>query len=338
MKLLSFGLVFCSAVIHASWNVAIRQLKGNTAVLVLAHFVGTIIFFPLTFSDLPSYSSLLEPTVQVLLFGSILAHAFYIILLSTAYVYGDVGLIYPLARGTAIVIATLVSQIFSLSKPLERLEVCGIIVVVSGVVGLFLDAWSGRGTKPAYDRLATEDISANSVALDGDIELSESSSLKDATSSELDIVPRGNAVVEDKLMASIGFALCVGACTATYSILDALGVRSVPALQWSFCMNISSTVLLIPFLLAFYKELTLEAMQIHKRVIIMIAPATVGAYLIILYVFSLPDVNIAVVVALREFAVLIGALFGVVLLKERCGMTKFIAIGFIVTGMILIKI
>ncbi len=36
------------------------------------------------------------------------------------------------------------------------------------------------------------------------------------------------------------------------------------------------------------------------------APAATGAYMIILYVFELPDISVALVVTLREFAVLIG--------------------------------
>lgn len=140
-----------------------------------------------------------------------------------------------------------------------------------------------------------------------------------------------------KLFASVGYAIGVGTCTATYSIVDAMGVQIVPSPLWAFLYNFISNPCLMPFLYIYFHEESIVAIKEHKRSIIIIAPCVVGAYLIILVVFSMPGVDVALVVTLREFAVLIGALFGVAFLKERYSWIKFTAIILMLMGMILLK-
>ncbi|CAM9318430.1 unnamed protein product [Ectocarpus fasciculatus] len=290
MRGLAFALVFTSAFVHATWNTAIRGLKGNTPVLVFAHFIGTVMSFPVVvYLDGDFYHTMVAAHVGWIYLASSIVHALYIILLSTAYIYGDVGLVYPLARGTAIVLSTWGSQAFTEGEGLNSAELGGVAVVVLGIFGLFIDA-------------------------------------------------SRNAMSKVPLLVSIGLALCVGCCTASYSILDSLGVQQAPALTWSFAMNALSIGMLLPFLLLFYKDMATEAITDHWKVIIMIAPFTVGAYLIVLFVFSFPDVNVALVVTLREFAVLVGATFGVLFLGERCTILKFASILCMLAGMLVIKV
>jgi multidrug transporter EmrE-like cation transporter len=143
--------------------------------------------------------------------------------------------------------------------------------------------------------------------------------------------------IRKKMFTSVGYAIGVGACTATYSIVDAMGVQIVPSPLWAFLYNFISNPFLVPFLYIYYREDTIIAVQQHKRSIVMIAPCVVGAYLIILVVFSMPGVDVALVVTLREFAVLIGAFFGVVFLKERYSWIKFAAILIMLAGMVVLK-
>jgi hypothetical protein len=102
MQTLAFLLILASATIHASWNTLARHVKGNTPALVFAHFIGSLMVFPFIFLYPNAFRTLSCPWVVPLMTLSLFSHAMYVMLLSSAYVYGDVGLVYPLARGTGM--------------------------------------------------------------------------------------------------------------------------------------------------------------------------------------------------------------------------------------------
>ncbi len=81
-----------------------------------------------------------------------------------------------------------------------------------------------------------------------------------------------------------------------------------------------------------------KVLTVHKWSVLILAPAVVGAYLIILYVFQLPGTNVGLVVCLREVSVVIGAILGVLLLKESYSALKFGSITLILTGIVTIKL
>ena len=360
MRTIAFALIFSSAFIHATWNTATRHLKGNTPVLVFAHFLGTLLCFPLVlYLDSTFYISMTTSGAVPIYIASSFVHALYILLLSTAYVYGDVGLVYPLARGTAIVLSTWGSSLFEHNESsLSSTELIGVAVVVSGIFGLFWDSWSkaasSEASRPAgvYSALPLSDETGSSDLLGIEMSIphpdaindfcAEDSAGKDSkTESEHDGESAMNSSVSEtsrKLLTSIALAMGVGVCTASYSILDSLGVQDISAMTWSFCMNFLSIGILLPISFVFYRKQTAVALQEHKKEIVLIAPFTVGAYLIILFVFSFPGVNVALVVTLREFAVLIGATFGVIFLGEHCSILKFASIIVMLSGMVIIKI
>ena len=62
---------------------------------------------------------------------------------------------------------------------------------------------------------------------------------------------------------------------------------------------------------------------------------SIVTYLLILYAFRLGNVSYAV--AVREFAVVIGAALGIIFLHEKLTMPKIIGICLIMAGLILIK-
>jgi drug/metabolite transporter (DMT)-like permease len=363
MRIFAFVLVFCSAFIHASWNVAVRHLKGNVPALVFGHFFGTILFFPLTkigADDL--IETLFSSRSCLTLAASIGAHALYVLLLATAYKYGDVGLVYPLARGTAIVVATLISQSLGFDPPLSHYEVLGITVVVSGILLLCADASHLHQVEVGseihqYDAVPTvsdnneENNSKDQKQCDdrgvemSTISASEEESVQPSGNGSIDVISSSVMVAAsddnrsaNSFAVSVMLAVLTGICTASYSLLDSRGVTMHSALAWNFWMNLWSSGMLLPIILWKYKDQTDELFRMHKMSLLIIAPGTVGAYLIVLYVFSLPDISVAIIVTMRECSVLFGAFFGVVLLKESYRFLKCIAIVVILVGMIILKL
>lgn len=123
-----------------------------------------------------------------------------------------------------------------------------------------------------------------------------------------------------------------------YSDFINVGVNVVPAITYSFFMNCSQGIIWLPYLYFYKYNEALTVFTRQKKYLIPMAPATTGAYLIILFVFEIPEVNLALVVTLREFSVLIGTLLGVCLLNESYSTVKITGVVLICLGMAVLKL
>lgn len=368
-KSLAFVLVICSALIHASWNVAARSLKGNMSILIMAHGAGAIMSIPFVFMYGDIENSFANINMYRYLVPSLLFHGSYMGLLAVAYYYGDVGLVYPLARGTAITLATLAVQFLDIGAPLSVLEHVGVAVVICGILTLAYDAYQTILDKKDYALVAPidseSDVEHEEFGLERGIEMSDTSTRSPVMIKEKDLeleekesslkVRKGRGLSLDttksvndineltaestkKVTYSIVFALLVGCCTASYSINDSYGVNTVPAIMYSFLFNFGVASMYLPFLYFYKYDELVDAIQTKWKYLLLMAPATTGAYLIILFVFEIPGVNIALVVCLREFSVLIGTVLAICILKEQASMLKLFGVCIICLGMGLIKL
>jgi phosphonate utilization associated putative membrane protein len=124
--------VLCGALLHAGWNALIKsgQDKGlDTAVMQLA---GTLLALPLLLAvGLP------PPAAWPFILASAAIHIGYYIALTGAYQHGDLGLTYPLMRGTAPVLVAL-SATATVGESLSPLGWAGVLGVSCGVLALGL--------------------------------------------------------------------------------------------------------------------------------------------------------------------------------------------------------
>ncbi len=94
--------VLCGAVLHAGWNALVKSAGDKTADTALVHFMGALVALPFALVvGLPQAASL--PYIAASLF----IHIGYYIALSGAYRHGDLGLTYPIMRGTAPLLVAL---------------------------------------------------------------------------------------------------------------------------------------------------------------------------------------------------------------------------------------
>ncbi|MCJ7663597.1 MAG: DMT family transporter [Desulfobacterales bacterium] len=135
---------------------------------------------------------------------------------------------------------------------------------------------------------------------------------------------------------AIRLALCIGASIVAYSLVDKIGVSYINPVVYICSMFLIAGIALTPMLIRRYRgQLGKEARQnIGYAVIIGIGSA--GTYLMILFAFTRGPVNY--IVAVREFAVVLGALAGIIFLKERFTLAKALAICVIVIGILGIKL
>lgn len=134
----------------------------------------------------------------------------------------------------------------------------------------------------------------------------------------------------------IFFSLLVAVMIIGYSIVDKLGVGIIHPLGYIFGLVLLTTIFLAPYMLINRRGELLSAMKNMKKYSLIIGLGSGGTYLIILFVFQMAQVSY--VVAARELAVAIGALLGILFLKEQSTAQKIICITAIVIGMFLIKL
>lgn len=266
------------------------------------------------------------------------------------------GLVYPLARGSPILLTAIGLQIFRVDDPLSPLAITGVVVVIAGISLLCVEAVFNTKEAASPDCLSAPGATFNplqtsegfgfeekseEVGLDGSVELVAMRGRELGMNDEdpaPEAPPSAPAHTDRKrMLSSIALALAVGASSATYSTVDALGVQHVSPLLFLFLVDLSSNVALFPFLYKYHYAETVLALAHHKRTILMISPCVVGSYLIILLVFSLFNVSVALVVAVRTSSVLLGACIGVVFLGERHSVIKFCSIGAMCVGIVIIK-
>lgn len=142
-----FLAVLLAALLHAGWNALVKGSADKT-LGVLAMTLGHLPFAALALLLLPWPDARALPWV---LSGGLI-HTGYCLFLANAYRQGDLSHVYPIARGVAPLIVTLVSVLF-LGTALGGGQLLGIAAIVLGLVSLALVRERGA-TGGAATRLA----------------------------------------------------------------------------------------------------------------------------------------------------------------------------------------
>ena len=120
--------VLCGAVLHAGWNTLVKSSGDKEVDTALVHFLGALVALP------PMLLIGLPPAVAwPFIAASLLIHVAYYITLAGAYKHGDLGLTYPIMRGSAPLLVALGSS-FVLGESLSPLAWLGVLAVTAGVL------------------------------------------------------------------------------------------------------------------------------------------------------------------------------------------------------------
>ena len=124
--------VLFGAVLHAGWNALVKSSGDKEVDTALVHFLGALVALP------PLLLFGLPPAVAwPYIAASLVIHIAYYITLAGAYKHGDLGLTYPIMRGSAPLLVALGSSAV-LGESLSALAWAGVLGVTLGValVGL----------------------------------------------------------------------------------------------------------------------------------------------------------------------------------------------------------
>ncbi|HWB44460.1 MAG TPA: EamA family transporter [Hyphomicrobiaceae bacterium] len=136
MDPLVFLAVLSAAVFHAGWNALLKIRAEPRVATTLVAVASAVVAAPLAV-----YSGIPRAAAWPYLLASATIHVGYFLGLSAAYRVGDLGQVYPIARGTAPLI-TAVLATYWLGEQLGTRGTTGILVLAAGI--LLLAVKGGR--------------------------------------------------------------------------------------------------------------------------------------------------------------------------------------------------
>jgi drug/metabolite transporter (DMT)-like permease len=146
---LAVGLALGSALMHAAWNVRLRVAADPLRVAASGMPLGTLVLTPVVAAAwVASGRPGLPWQGWALAALSGLVELAYFHALSAAYRRGEVSAVYPVARGTAPVLAALVGLLV-LREQLAPAQLAGVAVLVAGVWAARPGARAGGALWPA---------------------------------------------------------------------------------------------------------------------------------------------------------------------------------------------
>ena len=143
MPLNIFLAIILAAFLHAVWNAMVKNEDNKylaVTALVLGHVPASIFIILLT--PAPSVESI--PFIIL----SALLHIGYEWYLLSAYRFGDLIKVYPIARGTAPILVAIVSLIF-LGVVLSNFEILSIFIISLGILSLSFQGAKGFKNRSA---------------------------------------------------------------------------------------------------------------------------------------------------------------------------------------------
>ncbi|PVE10701.1 DMT family transporter [Streptomyces scopuliridis] len=150
--------VLVAALTHASWNALAHTIKDQLVAFTLigggAAVIGAVLA---CFTPLP------HPAAWPYLVVSALLHIGYQALLMRSFSLGDFGQMYPIARGTAPLVVTVLAAVF-VGESLDARQAAGVVVASAGLVGLALWGIRGSGSTPHWPALLAALATGLSIA------------------------------------------------------------------------------------------------------------------------------------------------------------------------------
>lgn len=271
MPPLAIAAALCSALIHASWNAALKGGRGDRVADAFLIAVGGILMW----AAVAAVWGAPKPEAWPYLIASVLIHLVYWVALFRGYDMGDLSHIYTLSRGSAPLLVAIGAALTASEIP-PPLKILGIGFVSIGVLCV--------GASP-------------------------------------------NAPLKATL-----WALLIGFCIASYSLVDALGARvggdALVYVAWT------SGVMGVPMIaFAVWKrggrQILRDASIAPWRGIAIGVISFLGYGLVL---WAQTFAPIAQVTALRETSVVFGALIAFLILRERLGLRRWIGAVIVAAG------
>lgn len=301
MTLTAIVLIIISAIVHACWNMIGKRENPSPTFFLLANTIGCFCLAPVFFMHI-AVINCFSLKLWLLLGLTGLFQAIYYSGLAGAYRAGHLSVAYPLARSAPVIMVALINLLMGQGDKLSTQSIVGMGLIAVG--GFLLPARSFAEWK-----------------------------------------------LKDYLHASSLFAMVAAIGTSGYSIVDseALNVlikaagahagRVSLTLIYALFEGLSSSVWLAVFVL-FIKGRREEEEKPEKHQVKSAAVAGIGiyfAYTLVLLAMTFAR-NVSYIVAFRQLSIPIGAMLGVMVLREPHCAPKLIGVAIMLAGLVLVAI
>lgn len=289
-------VVLGSALLHALWNALVRSASDKFSSTVWIVCGAAVWALPLlTATPLPASES------WPYLLASVLIHGVYFTLVALAYRGTELGVAYPLMRGSAPAL-TAVLGVLLLGEILNMSAITGVALVCAGVLSMGVAAWRNGSSSNGLQSPSVQGFTIMVALL--------------------------NAVVIASYTLVDGAGVRIAGNPWSYTLYLFIGTALLMGLmalargRWQA------------------KALNNTVQRMSRREGLRLAAwggaGTLGAYGLVLWAFA--QAPVALVAALRETSIVFALLLGAVFLKERLTRPKLIAVVLIAAGAVCLKL
>ncbi|MDP9237725.1 MAG: EamA family transporter [Chloroflexota bacterium] len=144
----ALALLLAAAFAHATWNYLAKDATGSIALTFAFSGFGTLAYLPIAGGVLIGTRPTLGLDALLFVCVSGALHAAYFVLLIEGYKFGDLSLVYPLARGTGPALSVLGAIILFGERP-SSVALIGAALIIAGIAFM---SWRPRQTSSAEIR------------------------------------------------------------------------------------------------------------------------------------------------------------------------------------------
>ena len=149
MTLAALGLVVASAFAHVTWNYLAKGSRDVFTFTWLLSIVSSLVYLP--FAALSLWRNPPPPIIFTLVGVSVILNLAYFRLLSASYARADLSVVYPVARGTGLILIPIGAALF-LREPVSLPGALSILIIA---IGLFTIHTRGTGRSALRGVLAS---------------------------------------------------------------------------------------------------------------------------------------------------------------------------------------
>lgn len=147
------AIVLVAAVTHAVWNLASKYKRGDTLLFVCAYtYLSALLYVPISIAFVANGQQVLDWRLAVGAAVSAVLHTAYSLTLQAGYDRAELGVVYPVARGTGPVL-TMIFAILLLGEQLTAVAVLGALLVVAGILIVIGNPFSSGSRRPLQGML-----------------------------------------------------------------------------------------------------------------------------------------------------------------------------------------
>jgi drug/metabolite transporter (DMT)-like permease len=297
MPPIALALVLTAALLHALWNIAAKKAGGNHHFALMTVVVSVVLWAPVALWFGANEWQRWGFTEWVALAASALVHVLYFSVLLTGYRKADLTVVYPVARGSGPLLAS-VGAVLVLGETITWLGAAGILAVCGGV---FLIAGGPRLFRGG----------------DGASQLNQ----------------QAHAVLHARALAGVRWGAATGALIACYTVIDGYAVKVLligPVLV-DYVGNLLRVPILAPAVVRDWRGF-IDASRAQWKHALIIAALGPLAYVLVLYAVTMAPLSH--VAPAREVSMLFAALIGGRLLGEGDRALRLAGAAFIAMGVI----